>query len=46
MVDQDTVFVEICCTPDDWFGILVFVEGVPEHGDIKLAEGIWYWETP
>lgn len=46
MVDQDTVFVEICCTTDDWFGLLIFAGNAPEHGDIKLADGIWYWETP
>ena len=46
-VQPDSVFVEMCCTPTDWFGLLVFPEGAAEIGaDRKLADGIWYWETP
>ena len=46
-VHQNSIFVEMCCTPNDWFGLLVYPEGSAEvGGDYKLDDGIWYWETP
>ena len=46
-VYDEAVGVMMCCTPTDWFGLLIYPEGCEEvGGDRKLADGIWYWETP
>ena len=44
-VRQESVFVDMCCTPTDWFGLCINPEGIGEREWVKLADGIWYWEA-
>ena len=43
----DSLFICMCRNTENYFGILVFLETAPfQHGDVQLADRIWYWETP
>lgn len=45
--DPDHLFIRMCQNSENYFGILVFPDSAPfEHGDVKMADRIWYWETP
>ena len=38
------VCIELMPGPD-WFGVIAFPEGSEGHGNVKLIEGLWYFDT-
>lgn len=43
-VNYGEVIIELFPGPE-WFGLIASAEGHEGHGDVKLIEGLWYFDT-
>ena len=47
LATDEHLFVNMCQNRENFFGLLIFPKSTKmQHGDIKIADRIWFWETP